>query len=96
MKLVFCMSGKTERGPVSELSDEYLKRISRYCPVEVIEAKKPRLQGREGVHVLLSPEGETMTSEEFARFIGRSQLGSLYERFVSSSWLSSISLTSLE
>lgn len=81
MKLVFCMSGKTERGPVSELSDEYLKRISRYCPVEVIEAKKPRLQGREGVHVLLSPDGEAVTSEEFARFIGRSQLGSVKNLF---------------
>ena len=81
MKLVFCLSGKTERGPVSELADEYLKRISRYCPVEVIEAKKLKHQAREGIHVLLSPDGDSMTSEEFARFIGQSQVGSVKHLF---------------
>lgn len=81
MKIVFCLSGKTERGPVSELADEYLKRISRYGPVEVIEAKKLKLQAREGVHVLLDPDGEAMTSEEFARFIEGSQLGSVRHLF---------------
>lgn len=70
MKLVFCLSGKTDRGAVSELVEEYRKRISRYAPVEVIEAKTLKTQAREGVHVLLSPDGQAMTSEEFARFIG--------------------------
>jgi 23S rRNA (pseudouridine1915-N3)-methyltransferase len=81
VKLVFCMSGKTERGPVSELADDYLKRISRYGPIEVIEAKKLKYQGREGIHILLSPDGDVMTSEEFARFIGQSQLGSVKHLF---------------
>lgn len=81
MKLVFCMAGKTERGPVGELVDDYRKRISRYGPVEVIEAKTLKLQSREGTHVLLSPDGESMTSEEFARFIGQQQLGSVKHIF---------------
>jgi len=81
VKLVFCLSGKTERGPVEELVNEYRKRISRYGPVEVIEAKTLKLQTREGIHVLLSPDGESMTSEEFARFIGQQQLGSVKNLF---------------
>ncbi len=81
MKLVFCMAGKTERGPVGELVDDYRKRIFRYGPVEVIEAKTLKLQSREGTHVLLSPDGESMTSEEFARFIGQQQLGSVKHIF---------------
>ncbi len=70
MKLVFCLAGKTERGPVGELVDDYRKRISRYAPVEVIEAKTLRVQSREGAHVLLSPDGRIMTSEGFASFLG--------------------------
>ncbi|HPX51180.1 MAG TPA: 23S rRNA (pseudouridine(1915)-N(3))-methyltransferase RlmH, partial [Deltaproteobacteria bacterium] len=66
MKLVVCLAGKTERGAVGDLVDDYRKRISRYVPVEIIEAKKLRAQSREGVHVLLSPDGRHMTSEEFA------------------------------
>lgn len=81
MKLVFCMAGKTERGPVGDLVDDYRRRIFRYGPVEVIEAKALKLQSREGTHVLLSPEGESMTSEEFARFIGQQQLKSVRHLF---------------
>ncbi len=81
MKLVFCMCGRTEKGPVAELVNDYVRRISRYCPVEVVEAKTLKLQGREGVHVLLSPEGERMTSEEFARYIGDAQVGSVRHLF---------------
>ncbi|HOD69874.1 MAG: Ribosomal RNA large subunit methyltransferase H [Deltaproteobacteria bacterium ADurb.BinA179] len=69
MKLVVCLAGKTERGAVGDLVDDYRKRISRYVPVEIIEAKKLRAQSREGVHVLLSPDGRHMTSEEFASFL---------------------------
>jgi 23S rRNA (pseudouridine1915-N3)-methyltransferase len=81
VKLVFCLSGKTDRGPVSELVEDYRKRISRYAPVEIIEAKTLKLQGREGVHVLLSPDGESLTSEGFARFIGDMQLSSVRHLF---------------
>lgn len=82
MKLVFCMSGKTERGPVADLVDDYRKRISRYCPVEIIEARTLKIQAREGFHILLSPEGEAMTSEGFAEFFGRLQVGSVRHVFL--------------
>jgi 23S rRNA (pseudouridine1915-N3)-methyltransferase len=81
VKLVFCLSGKTDRGAVSGLVEEYRKRITRYAPVEIIEAKTLKLQGREGVHVLLSPDGQGMSSEEFARFIGDMQLASVKNLF---------------
>ncbi len=81
MKIVFCLSGKTDRGPVSGLVEEYRKRISRYAPVEIIEAKTLRLQGREGVHVLLSPDGQGMDSEGFARFIGEALAASTRHLF---------------
>lgn len=81
MKLVFCMSGKTERGPVAELVEEYRKRITRYVPVEIIEAKTLKYQSRDGTHILLSPDGESLTSEGFARFIGQSQLDSVKHLF---------------
>lgn len=70
MKLVFCLAGKTDRGPVGELVDDYRKRISRYVPVEIIEAKNLKVQSREGIHALLSPDGRSMTSEELASFLG--------------------------
>lgn len=69
MKLVFCLAGKTERGPVGELVDDYRKRISRYAPVEIIEAKTLKIQSREGVHVLLSPAGRALTSKGLASFL---------------------------
>lgn len=70
MKLVFCLAGKTERGPVGELVNGYRKRISRYVPVEVIEAKTLKVQSREGAHVLLSPDGRSLTSEGLASLLG--------------------------
>jgi 23S rRNA (pseudouridine1915-N3)-methyltransferase len=81
VKLVFCMSGKTDRGPVSGLVEEYRKRISRYAPVEIIEAKTLRPQTREGVHVLLSPDGELLSSEGLARFMGDMLLSSAKHLF---------------
>ena len=72
MKLVFCFSGKTFKGPIKDLLDEYKKRISRYVPVEIIEAKTLKPQTRDGVHIVLSPDGRVMNSEEFADFLGQS------------------------
>jgi len=71
VKLVFCFSGKTFKGPVKDLLDEYKKRISRYVPVEIIEAKTLKPQTRDGVHIVLSPDGSTMNSEGFAEILGQ-------------------------
>ncbi|MBN2297878.1 MAG: 23S rRNA (pseudouridine(1915)-N(3))-methyltransferase RlmH [Deltaproteobacteria bacterium] len=74
MKLVFCFSGKTPKGPIKEVLSDYQARISRYVPVEIIEAKTLKIQSRQGHHVLLSPDGKLMTSEAFAEFIGECML----------------------
>ena len=74
MKLVFCFSGKTQQGPVKESVDEYAKRIQRYAPTEIIESKGLHPQTREGRHIVLVPEGSTLTSEGFAKLLERYQL----------------------
>lgn len=74
MKLVFCFCGKTPKGPVKEILNDYQARISRYVPVEIIEAKTLKIQARQGIHVILSPDGNPMTSEAFSGFLGKSML----------------------
>jgi len=69
LKIVFCFAGKTFKGPISELVGDYVKRVARYAPIEVIEAKSIKRQDREGVHVVLSPSGKMMSSEKLAAFI---------------------------
>jgi 23S rRNA (pseudouridine1915-N3)-methyltransferase len=69
VKIVFCFTGKTFLGPLRECVDDYKKRISRYAPVEIIEGKHLRVQPREGRHIVLSPGGKSLSSEEFAHFI---------------------------
>lgn len=71
MRIVFCFTGKTFKGPILELVQDYTARITKYAPVEVIEAKTLRKQTREGVHCLLAPSGKQMSSEGLAAFIER-------------------------
>jgi len=71
VKVVFCFTGKTFQGPLKESVEEYRNRISRYAPTEIIEAKQLRLQPREGKHIVLSPEGNYLSSEEFSKLIGK-------------------------
>ncbi|HPS94306.1 MAG TPA: 23S rRNA (pseudouridine(1915)-N(3))-methyltransferase RlmH [Deltaproteobacteria bacterium] len=51
--------------------EEYRKRITKYGPVEVIETKNIRSQTREGVHVVLAPGGNSLTSEGLAQLLDR-------------------------
>ncbi|MEA2101594.1 MAG: 23S rRNA (pseudouridine(1915)-N(3))-methyltransferase RlmH [Thermodesulfobacteriota bacterium] len=69
MKIVFCFTKKTFRGAFSGITKDYITRISRYVPVEVIEPKQPRLQRRQGFHIVLSPDAPEMTSTGFASLI---------------------------
>ena len=71
MKLVFCFTGKTFKGPVRDIIDDYKSRISRYVPVEIIEAKTLKPQSRDGIHVVLSPEGRQLTSGDLAGHLER-------------------------
>lgn len=67
---------------MAALSQEYLKRISRYCPVEGIPLRDEqdllgKLAGTKGAAkstlALMDSRGEEFTSEEFAKFLGNYQ-----------------------
>ncbi len=85
MKIKVCWIGKTKEAAIQSLTDEYLKRISRYVPVEGIalrdEAALLALCGRsagkrseparnaKSTLVLMDARGKQISSEEFARFL---------------------------
>ena len=78
MKLTIAWIGKTKNAAIQSLTDEYLKRLSRYAEVQGIalkdEAALLKLSGREGKSprrylVLLDSRGKQLSSEELAQFI---------------------------
>ena len=82
MKIKVAWIGKTKEPAIQALSDEYLKRISRYVPVEGValrdEAALLEMSGRsasakgaaKSTLVLMDSRGKQFTSEEFAKFLG--------------------------
>lgn len=75
MKLKVAWVGKTKEPAIQSLTDEYLKRLGRYVPVEGIslkdEAALKGLGGRGGRHhmVLLDSRGKQFSSEELAKYL---------------------------
>ena len=80
MKLKIAWIGKTREPAIASLTDEYLKRISRYAQVEGVAlrdeadllakcgaATKP---GPKSTLVLMDSRGKEFTSEQFAKFLG--------------------------
>ena len=79
MKLKVAWIGKTKEPAVQLLTDEYLKRLSRYAAVEGItlkdEAALLKLCERDArparhVLMLLDQRGKQFSSEELAKFLG--------------------------
>jgi len=85
VKIKIAWVGKTKEPVIQSLTDEYLKRISRYVPVEGLalrdEAALLQLCGRatkatktasagKSTLVLMDSRGKQFSSEEFARFLG--------------------------
>ena len=85
LKIKIAWIGKTKEPAIQSLTDEYLKRISRYVPVEGLalrdEAALLQLCGRatkatktasagKSTLVLMDSRGKQFSSEEFARFLG--------------------------
>jgi 23S rRNA (pseudouridine1915-N3)-methyltransferase len=74
--------GKTREPAIASLTEEFLKRISRYVPVEGIslrdEAALLRMCGRaaaaktgaKSTLALLDSRGKEFSSEQFAKFLG--------------------------
>src|SRR5208282_5656413 len=63
MKIRLLLLGKTRRAELRALLDEYVKRISRSCPIEVTEV-------RAATAVLLDAGGKSYDSESFAKWLG--------------------------
>ncbi|MFZ1008874.1 MAG: 23S rRNA (pseudouridine(1915)-N(3))-methyltransferase RlmH, partial [Candidatus Sulfotelmatobacter sp.] len=85
VKIKIAWIGKTKELAIQALTDEYLKRISRYVPVEGLvlrdEAALLEMSGRTAPEtnklsrgkptiVLLDSRGKQLSSEEWAHFIG--------------------------
>jgi 23S rRNA (pseudouridine1915-N3)-methyltransferase len=85
VKIKIAWVGKTKEPAIQSLTDEYLKRISRYVPMEGLalrdEAALLQLCGRatkatktasagKSTLVLMDSGGKQFSSEEFARFLG--------------------------
>ena len=76
MKLKILWIGKTKEPAIQALTDEYLKRISRYAPVEGVavrdEAALLQMTSRtpKSTLVLMDSRGQKFSSEQFARFLG--------------------------
>jgi 23S rRNA (pseudouridine1915-N3)-methyltransferase len=78
VKLKVAWIGKTKEAAIQSLTDEYLKRLSRYADVEGIalkdEAALLKLCGRDArparhTLVLLDGRGKQLSSEDLARFL---------------------------
>ena len=82
MKIKIAWIGKTKEPAIQALTDEYLKRISRYAQVEGISIKDEAAilelcgraskskSGAKSTLVLLDSRGKEFSSEGFAKFLG--------------------------
>ena len=79
MKIKVAWIGKTKEPAIEALTEDYLKRLSRYAEIEGIvlkdEAALARLSGRDGKSsqkswlILLDARGKLLSSEEFAESV---------------------------
>jgi 23S rRNA (pseudouridine1915-N3)-methyltransferase len=79
VKLKVAWVGKTKESAIQSLTEEYLKRIGRYVPVEgrtIKDETALKNIGGRGVRsflVLLDSRGKQLSSEELAKFLGSYQ-----------------------
>jgi len=82
VKLRIAWIGKTKEAAIQSLTEEYLKRLSRYGDVQGMavrdESALLKLGGREArptrhTLVLVDSRGKQLSSEEFAEFLGNHQ-----------------------
>ncbi len=76
MKLKIAWIGKSKEPAIRELTSEYLKRLSRYVPVEGLELPSETALLKlapKATLVLLDARGKQLSSEDLARFLGDHQ-----------------------
>lgn len=70
------MLGKTRRAELRAVLDDYVKRVGRYAATEVVEVRDEAAMLRKldaeraATVVLLDAGGKTLSSEEFAKWLG--------------------------
>lgn len=78
MKIKIAWIGKTKEAAITSLTEEYLKRISRYAPAEGVAVRdeddllaKFGGKGRtKTTLVLMDSRGKEFSSQQFAKFLG--------------------------
>jgi 23S rRNA (pseudouridine1915-N3)-methyltransferase len=82
VKIKIAWIGKTKEPAIASLTEEYLKRIARYVPVEGVAlrdeeqllalcGRSPKTKGAaKSTLVLMDSRGTEFTSEQFAKFLG--------------------------
>src|SRR6202162_5181175 len=76
MRLQLVMLGKTRRPELRTIIDDYVKRISRYAPIEVIELRESEAALKRfafeqpSTVVLLDDAGKSLDSNGFAKWLG--------------------------
>jgi 23S rRNA (pseudouridine1915-N3)-methyltransferase len=76
MRLKLVMLGKTRRPELRVIIDDYVNRISRYAPVEVIELRESEAALKKfafdqpSTVVLLDDAGKSLDSKTFAKWLG--------------------------
>jgi 23S rRNA (pseudouridine1915-N3)-methyltransferase len=90
VKIKVAWIGKTKESSIQTLTDDYLKRISRYAEVAGVALKDEaavlglaRGERQKERHrlVLLDPRGKQLSSEELAQFVEREQMQALPSLF---------------
>ena len=76
MRLQLLMIGKTRRPEMSAIIDDYVNRIRRSCPMEILEVRdadaalKKLDADRTATPILLDAGGRTMDSNALAKWLG--------------------------
>ncbi len=76
MRIHLLMLGKTRRPEMRTILDDYVKRISRSCPIEITEVRdgaaalKKLDADRAAIVVLLDAAGKTLDSNTLAKWLG--------------------------
>ena len=76
MRLQLLMIGKTRRAEICAMIEDYVNRIRRSCPIEILEIRDGEAAlrkldaDRAATAVLLDAGGRTINSEAFAKWLG--------------------------